>query len=230
MRKALSMLAAIAMMAGFAAVQPAHANACTVTSGSWADPHITDPTGDWNGTIGGNGSATVPYGDIYSSSTDLTAGYLNYDATKPANSRWTAHIGTAQWTGTEQNAELYFWWTFNGEQYFVSVALSRVGATPVYAYGYGHLEIDVRTGLGTITNDGSTTGSVESAGTAVAPAPGEFSITVPMNRQGNPQAGATLTNVNMESRILIGATAAGGLLGVADDTTNSDGPCFELTV
>ena len=208
------------------ALQPARAatpdTICTVTSGSAATPHLVDPANDWEGAVGGNGTATFPYGDIYGASTDMISGWINRSAT----GAWTATLETAQWVGVEQNAEVYFWWTYGtGAQSrrFVDVVLARVGANPIYQYNYGYLAVNPQTGLGTVTNAGSTTGSVTPG------APGRFTINIPMNRMGSPQPGEALLDIEIESRVLIGAAQAGGLLGTADTSINADG-CVDLAV
>lgn len=219
MRRGLLLAGMLLLMTTLAWV-PAHATACDVDSGSGADPHLVDFAGDYEGIVGGNGQATIPYGDVYGDGTDLIAGWINRTGIV-----YTANIRTVTWTGLETNAIYYFLWTYNAgnplqERRWVSAQLTRPLPTPLYQFRYGYVD---NTGpIGNLIQQGSTTG------TMTAGSPGNISIVIPMTRMGSPPSGATLGMILAEARVLLGTSQTGGLVGIADDTDGA--PCADLTI
>lgn len=224
-------LATLLAVGAFAAL-PAQAVTCSFGGGSEADAHRADPVNDYDGAVFGNGSATVPYGDVYREGTDLTNVWVDAPSGTPGTASYKAkvHIRVANLLGAESNANYYFLFDYIDDpntaaddtriDRFVSARLTERGALIAE---YGYTAPDPQTGITLITPTGTITDATFTTGVN-----GGFTIPAPLRSMGNLQPGTELTGITGEARVLLGARGT-GLLGIADDTTNAEG-CESLTV
>lgn len=205
-------------------VQAHAAGPCSTAGGTSATPHKVDPTNDWNGIATGNGSALIPYGDVYREGADITSAWISSPILIAGKTNYPVHVTLQNFAGIETNSPVYVQWTYDSGNPGVSQARRYVSfitngrGTGTYNYGY----LDKSGAVGTYTSQGTTTGGFTTGPNA------EIVINAPAAKMGNPPAGATLSAFLAETRTLIGA-AGTGILGVADDTTNSEG-CDDITL
>lgn len=227
----------IALMAclvlGLFGAVPSQAADCSLGGGDASDPQIVDPVNDFDGAVFGNGNGLPPYGDVYREGTDLTDLWMDAATGTPGANSFTAkvHIGVANLAGIEFNATYYFLWdnvddpnTAVDDTYIDRYVSARVTERGALVEERGHTAPGTG-GVTTITPDGPITGGSFTTGPG-----GGFVIPAPLWRMGKIQPGAELTGITGETRVLLGANAAGGLLGIADDTANADPTCESIFV
>lgn len=174
---------------------------------SASNPNMTDQANDWDGVVTGNGTATVPTGDIYREGADITAIWFGRDTAGGID----AHIQVANLSELQPNAIFYFVWTYEGsdatrKERFVSARLK--GYTTAYSYGYVAAS-DIPTSSRAYRTEGDTTGRI------VAGAPGELVIDIPAGGTtfsggsnddwGAPALGSVLDNPIGSATILAGS-------------------------
>jgi hypothetical protein len=213
-------LAALALAAGALVPTSAFANDCTAATGNGADPQINDPANDYNGTVGGNQTALIPYGDVHGEGTDLIAGWVSIGA----DGKTYANISSRKIDGLQVNSTFGFRWVNDAglpaqNRRFVQVQFNERGTA---TYEHGYIALDPQTGIDNVNTLGSTTGTVTNG------TPGVISIAIPWGTGTRIPKPTVLAEATIESRVLIGARGT-GLLGLADDSTDGDGPCFNIT-
>lgn len=186
----------------------AQAQDCPVgtSEASASNPHVTDPTNDWDGIVLGNGSATVPAGDVYREGTDITAGWIS----RAADGSMTANIQVAALSDAQPNAIFYFLWT-NGEvdgapaRRWVSARLK--GYTTAYSFG-NLVASTLPTSSATFKTEGDGTGRLIAAENLIQvdlPRGGTSFSGYSTDGWGAPEPGSELEEPLVESRILLGS-------------------------
>lgn len=218
---------------GMLGAVPAQAATCAFGGGDASDPHLADPSNDYDGLIFGNGQALVPYGDLYREGTDLTNIWIDATTGTPSTGSYKAkvNIQVVNLAGIESNAVYSVLWDYiddpntaaddTREKRYVSAHLTERGAIVAE---YGYTAPDPQTGINLVTAQGSILDATFTTGPG-----GGFSIPAPLKAMGNIQPGTELTGLLAEARVLLGARGT-GLLGIADDTVNSEGCLDGLTV
>lgn len=186
-----------AMLASSMMPMTARAYICDIplSEANAGNAHSTDEANDWEGVAFGNGSATIPAGDVYREGTDLVAAWLSEaeDGTVQANMK-VADLGT----GVMANAIFYMLWTSGTgpeSQRFASVRFKGYEN----AYSYGYQTTNPVTGNGLFFTSGDTTGSVDVENDTVI-------VNLPEGTPwGSPEPGSTIIGIKAESRILVGS-------------------------
>lgn len=231
MRKII--LAAMLVLAAMP-LTAAQASDCPIgtSAASASHPLVTDPSNDWEGVVFGNGSATVPGGDIYREGTDLTAGWIS----SAADGSMTANIQVASLSDAQPNAIFYFLWT-NGEvggapgRRWVSARLK--GYTTAYSFG-NLVAGTLPTSAQTFKTEGDGTGRLIPAENLIQidlPRGGTSFSGYSTDDWGAPAAGSELEEPLIEARILLGSpeplpsNPSGlrhGFVYLADDSLNGE--------
>lgn len=228
-------LLALALVSALAfAYAPAHADVTLTCDmhGSAASPAVVDATGD--AVLGGIDPSVDPT-TTPNDPTDVRSAWFETAADGTAS----VHVSLNNVLPESTNLMVYVAFDFphpnpdptatfkNIVTNFVAAEL-HPSASPAIApsFQYGYLDTSTP-GLATQTTQGFTSGSVTPG------QPGEIAIDVPLAQLGAPQPGDVLTNLSVQTQVLIGAPGTGhpeispavasgsGLLLSADDTSNA---------
>lgn len=241
MRKLMLLtLLALAVSPAYASHTPG-ADGCPIhlSEGSADNPNLTDPANDWEGAVFGNGTATVPAGDVYREGTDIVAAWLTR-----SGGAMTANIQVATLSELQPNSQFYLLWTngvttANGVEVpgrrWVNARLK--GYETVFTFGNLVPSSTLPTSNSLFRTEGSTTGRLLPGTNTIqidVPATGTSLFGEDVAHWGAPAAGSVLDEPLAEARLLAGSPEPlppnptglrHGFVYVADTTANGEKLC-----